>query len=84
MLAFTWGIETFAGSDAITRELIARADCIRPTGFKVAPGRAAPRQVTRIGMRTLEAFFAFETAIGHGNGVLRLTPDPQDSDKLKA
>src|SRR5262249_40322106 len=57
---------------------------VHPTRFRIDADRTAPRDVTRGGTRTLEAFFAFETDIGRCNGVLRLTPDPQDGHTLRA
>src|SRR5262245_3855033 len=59
-VAFTWDIRTFHGADAIVRELKARAD-IAPSNFRLNPHRTAPRQVTRVGTRTIEAIFSFET-----------------------
>ena len=48
------------------------------------PHRTAPRNVTRAGTNAIEAIFRFYTAEGRGSGVLRLTPDANDADKLKA
>ena len=45
---------------------------VAPSGFRLDPRRTAPRQVTRVGRRAIEAIFAFETAQGRGSGVLRL------------
>jgi cation diffusion facilitator CzcD-associated flavoprotein CzcO len=83
VLALTWRIKTFTGSDTILRELKAQAGRARPTDFRVAPARTPPRHVTRAGSRAIEAIFQFETADGRGSGVLRLTPDA-DSGTLKA
>ena len=75
VLAFTWTIRTQAGRAAIAaalRETLART---RPRDFHIAPGRTPPRWVTRAGTDCIEAIFAFETAFGPGNGVLRLLPE---------
>ena len=40
--------------------------------------------MTRAGTHAIEAIFRFETAEGRGNGVLRLTPDANDSNTPKA
>jgi putative flavoprotein involved in K+ transport len=43
-------------------------------GLTVDPRRTPPRCVMRAGVETIEAIFAFETAEGRGNGVVRLMP----------
>ena len=84
VLALTWHIRTVSGLDAILRELKAHAGRANPTGFRTDPHRTAPREVTRAGTKAIEAIFRFETAEGHGSGVLRLTPDANDGNALKA
>jgi hypothetical protein len=84
VLALTWTIQTVAGANAIVTELKAHAARANPTGFVVAPHRTAPRQVTRAGTAAIEAIFDFETAEGRGSGVLRLTPDANDGNTLRA
>src|SRR5262245_27882452 len=79
VVALTWGIATFNGADAIVKAL-RENDRLRPASFKIAPGRAAPRQVARAGVRSIEAIFTFETAQGRGSGVLRLVPDADRGD----
>jgi cation diffusion facilitator CzcD-associated flavoprotein CzcO len=84
VLALTWRIRTFNGLPAIRRELKAHAGRAKPTGFRTDPHRTAPRTVTRAGTDAIEAIFQFETTDGHGAGVLRLTPDADDGNTLKA
>src|SRR4029450_7598185 len=84
ILALTWQIRTLNGLGAILRELKAHIRRAHPTGFRTDPHRTAPRNVTRAGTHAIEAIFRFETAEGRGSGVLRLTPDANDSDTLKA
>jgi cation diffusion facilitator CzcD-associated flavoprotein CzcO len=79
VLALTWRIKTVSGADAILHELAAHAG--RARGFRLDPHRTAPRNVTRAGTDAIEAIFSFETALGRGSGVLRLTPDAQDTFK---
>ena len=83
VLALTWRIATTNGGSAIASELCKR-DHARPSGFKLAPGRTAPRQVTRAGVDAIEAIFLFETGEGRGNGVLRLTRDADRGDMPRA
>ena len=78
LLALSWNIQTVSGADAILRELKLHAGSAAPNGLRVDPDRAAPRQVTRAGTNAIEAIFRFETAVGRGDGVLRLTPDARD------
>src|SRR6476660_8399825 len=84
VLALTWHIRTISGLDAIVRELKAHVGRARPAGFRTAPDRTVPRRVTRAGTTAIEAIFQFETADGRGGGVLRLTPDVNDGNALKA
>ena len=62
----------------------AHAGHAEPADFAIDPDRAAPRKVTRAGTSTIEAIFKFETAQGRGNGILRLIPDADDGNRLKA
>jgi thioredoxin reductase len=81
VLALSWNIQTLNGAPAILDGLKARVNA--PRGLAIAPHRAAPRWVTRAGTNTIEAIFNFETAIGRGDGILRLTPDGE-SGELRA
>jgi cation diffusion facilitator CzcD-associated flavoprotein CzcO len=84
VLALSWNLQTLAGRDTIAQALAALVPKAAPTGFKIAPGRAPPRWVTRAGTNTIEAILNFETAIGRGSGIIRLVPDGTDGDRLKA
>jgi cation diffusion facilitator CzcD-associated flavoprotein CzcO len=84
VLALSWNIQTINGAEPILHELKARAADAAPRDFKIAPGRAAPRRVTRAGTGAIEAVFKFETGQGRGSGILRLIPDANDGNKLKA
>jgi cation diffusion facilitator CzcD-associated flavoprotein CzcO len=84
VLALSWTLQTLAGGGAIARELSALAPRMAPANFRIAANRAPPRWVTRAGSNTIEAILDFETAIGRGSGIVRLTPDASDGDRLKA
>jgi cation diffusion facilitator CzcD-associated flavoprotein CzcO len=84
ILALTWSIDTIIGPEAIAAALKARARQARPTRFELDPGRTAPRHVERAGTAAIEAIFRFETAVGFGSGVLRLTPAAGDGARPKA
>jgi putative flavoprotein involved in K+ transport len=75
LLALTWRIQTVDGAEAIVAALKAHVGKADPTHFRIDPDRTAPREVTRAGTEAIEAIFRFETAVGRGSGVLRLTPD---------
>jgi putative flavoprotein involved in K+ transport len=84
VLAFTWLIKTFRGVDNVVAVLLPRAGDVRASGFRTDRTRTPPRSVTRAGTESIEAIFAFETAVGRGDGVVHLMPDPDDGDRLKA
>lgn len=84
LLAFTWHIETASGVDTIVDAFIETLPQVRPRNLRIAPGRQAPRVVTRAGVKTIEAIFAFDTALGTCSGVLRLVPDPNAPSRLRA
>jgi cation diffusion facilitator CzcD-associated flavoprotein CzcO len=84
VLALSWDIRTVSGAAAILRELRALAGRARPSSFRIDPDRAAPRSVIRAGTPAIEAMFRFETVQGRGGGIVRLIPDPDDGNVLKA
>ncbi len=84
LLALSWNLQTRNGADAIPSELQACAMGARPHAFRIDPNRAAPRLVTRAGTDAIEAIFRFETVLGRGSGILRLTPNSADGHRLKA
>jgi cation diffusion facilitator CzcD-associated flavoprotein CzcO len=84
VLALSWNIQTINGADAILQEMKVLAPRAVPRGFAIDPHRRAPRKVTRAGTEAIEAMFKFETAVGRGNGIVRLTPDAADGNILKA
>src|SRR6476620_6264009 len=84
VLALTWEIQTINGRKAIVEALQGHAIHAKPTGFTSDSKRTAPRQVMRAGTSAIEALFKFETVEGRGNGVLRLIPDINDYDAMKA
>jgi len=84
VLAFTWRMTTFHGAADVAAALARRAGEVRPAALRADPARTPPRRVTRAGTECVEAFFAFETAAGRGEGIVRLVPDPHDDDRLVA
>jgi cation diffusion facilitator CzcD-associated flavoprotein CzcO len=84
VLALTWRIETMRGADTICDQLRAHAERVQPSAFRTDPQRTAPRRVTRAETDAIEVIFRFETGQGKGVGVLRLTPDAEEGNGLKA
>jgi putative flavoprotein involved in K+ transport len=84
LLALTWDITTLGGTCGIAARLAAQARRAAPSHFRVAPNRTPPRNVERVGTRTIEAIFSFETAAARCSGVLRLAPDADDGGRPKA
>ncbi|WP_291864748.1 NAD(P)/FAD-dependent oxidoreductase [Bradyrhizobium sp.] len=84
VLALSWTLQTINGRDAVLKTLKAQAAQAAPSGFAIDPDRAAPRWVTRAGTSSIEAIFRFETALGRGDGILRLIPDAANGNRLKA
>src|SRR5258708_204146 len=78
VLALSWRIQTVSGVGALARELKTHAARSRPTGLRTDPARTPPRHVARAGTKCIEAIFRFETAEGHGSGLLRLLPEDKE------
>ena len=84
LVAFTWHIQTVSGAKEIKAALGRTLSTVKPSGFRIAENRTAPRIARRAGVETIEALIAFETALGRASGVLRLVPSPTDPKQLKA
>jgi cation diffusion facilitator CzcD-associated flavoprotein CzcO len=83
LLAFTWKIQTVNGLAEMRAQLAATLPNIKPQSFRVSPERTPPRVVSRAGVDCIEVFFAFETSIGNGDGIVRLVPDPVAPGEVK-
>lgn len=79
VVALTWRIATWSGRDAVTAALLPAALAQGARDFAIAPGRHPPRQVERAGEAAIEAILRFETAIGVGEGVLRIKLDDAEA-----
>ena len=75
LVAFTWTITSTLGAAKLAPLLVARQAEVAARNFRLAERRTAPRRVRRLGIEVIEAIFAYETALGRGNGVVRLVPD---------
>jgi cation diffusion facilitator CzcD-associated flavoprotein CzcO len=84
VLALSWNLQTLNGRDAILNELPVLAGRMMPREFAVDPGRAPPSRVKRAGTEAIEAIFRFETSQGRCHGIIRLIPDGDDGNRLKA
>ena len=81
ILAFTWHLTPTAGRDGIAARFAQEQARVGAHGLHLPAGRRAPREVTRYGIESIEAIFAFKTADGRGAGVLRLAPDADGAMK---
>jgi cation diffusion facilitator CzcD-associated flavoprotein CzcO len=81
VLAFTWHITPVAGPEAIAARLIAEQPRVGATGFHLPTDRRPPRPATRLGIESIEALYEFETQIGRGAGIMRLSPDADGTMK---
>jgi putative flavoprotein involved in K+ transport len=75
ILAFTWHITPRQGRADIAAAFADRQSTTQARNFRLADERTPPRLVKRLGIECIEAIFEFETALGRGNGVVRLSPD---------
>ncbi|MGW8271670.1 MAG: hypothetical protein ACWGNS_14555, partial [Burkholderiales bacterium] len=72
LLGLTWRFGTLSGRDALAPPL---AQALAERGardFAIDPRRCPPRVVERAGTPCVEAFLAFETTVGRGEGLLRM------------
>jgi cation diffusion facilitator CzcD-associated flavoprotein CzcO len=75
ILTFAWDFRTFSGREAIATGLSVRSGVVRPRQVRVAPERMAPRLVKRSGREVVEAYFDFDTEVGHASAFVRLLVD---------
>jgi cation diffusion facilitator CzcD-associated flavoprotein CzcO len=84
VVAFTWNLQTQFGHGQIETTLRNTLSRTHPTNFRIPSQRTPPRWVRRAGTDAIEAIFEFDTNFGHGNGVVRLVPDPRTPSRLRA
>lgn len=74
LVAFTWNLKTSEGRDQIGAMLTDRLADTAPTGWRCTEPASEADDVA-------EAFIAFETEVGRGEGHLRLKPGPDGQDE---
>ena len=84
ILALTWHFTGARGRNEIRAQLRSNLESMRPGAFTLDAARTPPRWIERAGTRSIEAFIAFDTAVGRCTGVLRLLPDPANGGGLRA
>ncbi|CAN7742280.1 flavin-containing monooxygenase [Variovorax sp. LjRoot178] len=72
LLAFNWNITPHDSLASIVEGLLEAQPHIQAKGFSLPDNRTPPRRVKRLGAGVIEAIFEFETAVGRGEGVIRL------------
>ena len=78
LLAFTWNLTPHLGVERIAAAMSTAQPLVQAKGFVIAQNRTPPRRTRRHGVDVIEAIFEFESAVGRGNGVLRLLADQPD------
>ena len=73
VIALTWRIMTTSGRADVAAALLAAVEHMGAHDFAIDLERFPPRVVERAGETAVEAILRFETAIGRGAGVLRLS-----------
>jgi putative flavoprotein involved in K+ transport len=68
LVAFTWNLKTVEGREEIRELLDHTLERVRPRGWHMTEAPTTTEGVT-------EAWIAFETEVGRGEGILRLTDD---------
>ena len=84
ILALTWKIQTFSGSENISQLLYDTLLDHKADGFIVNADRTAPREVTRGGKNVIEAILKFKTKFGECDGIVRLYQDREDPTRFRA
>lgn len=73
--ALTWDFRQFHGRDAVAATLFAVLEEIKPANLHVSADWPAPHLLGEGEAAVVEAFFSFDTAAGHGIGLLNGMPD---------
>ncbi len=84
LLAFTWDLRTFHGSDAIADALTAAVEERRPSDVRLTEGKEPVVVDMDENTKWVQAFFDFETDVARGSGFLRLMPTGDGEGPWKA
>jgi putative flavoprotein involved in K+ transport len=71
LLAFTWDLRTFQGTDRITGALATTLEAARPSGFRLTEGKDPVLVEADENTKWVQAFFDFDTAVARGSGFFR-------------
>tara|TARA_B100001540_G_scaffold29509_1_gene25382 strand:- start:201 stop:2021 length:1821 start_codon:yes stop_codon:yes gene_type:complete len=84
LLAFTWHIQTMDGREKIQRTLQQTTPKAQPKELALAEERTPPRIVDRADVDCIEAFIKLDTVWGPASGILRLIPNENGPNGVKA
>lgn len=84
VLAFTWDRSAFRGRGDVAGQLAGKQATTAARRFHLPHDRKPPKATRRVGRDCIEAIFEFETAIGRGAGVVRLSPPDAEPADMKA
>ncbi|KAH7888534.1 FAD/NAD(P)-binding domain-containing protein [Phlebopus sp. FC_14] len=73
MLALTWDFRTFDGPDAVKQFLVDQLQRFNPSSFVLRTDLVELQQPYE-DIKWIQAFFAFDTTVGHASGIFRLVP----------
>ena len=80
VLAFTWHLSSAKGRETVAAALAEGQGRAEARDFEIPRGRRVPRRMTRLGIDSVEAVFEFETAVGRGAGLVRLSAADGDDE----
>lgn len=83
-LALTWELETNEGRAAVVGRLSETVSAAGLTSLKLSANSPEPLVVSRVGREVIEVFFDFETALGRGQGIVRLKASDDDQGSYQA
>ena len=75
IFGISWQFATFSGRQRVVAELLARAEAVGASGFRLDDRALIPRRAVVAGREAIEAVFTFDTSNGPGIGAVRLLHD---------
>jgi cation diffusion facilitator CzcD-associated flavoprotein CzcO len=84
LLAYQWDFRSLKGLPTIVATLLEEGARRGVHGFEIDRRYSLPQWQTRAGRRVIEVIVTFRTALGQGNGVVRLEPAGSDDLRFRA
>ena len=80
VVGLSWDFNTISGHGAIGERLASVNAIVKARNFAIDGERLAPRILERAGTQVVEAILSFETAVGMGEGFVRIQLDDAGGD----